>query len=331
MISVILPVYNGQRYLRASILSVLEQRDVDFELIIVDDASTDSSPEIIDDLSHHPEIKSWSNEENRGLFHTLNKAVKLCSYSYIKVWAQDDVMKPDCLRSFVDVMAKTARAGFFWCQSEVVGESWEWEQDCLIPRSPVQEKEGLIFSERWSLAKSIGHFFWCGNLHGNISLLAFHKSAFELISGFDESFIYSGDIDFTARLLSTRTPVCIPLDLVWLRNHSGQLSRSSEHLMTEMLETKSVFSFLRESHTVLLSGTDLGRFCEKSYAYRSLPYFVSNSLLLVREWKLRQGLSMLWALNPGVGIINSIWFWAARRVMGYAGPELRELRGLGVD
>lgn len=325
MISVILPVYNGQRYLKSAIQSVLSQNGVQFELVIVDDASTDSSAEIIKSLAHDSNLRHWTNEVNHGLFYTMNKAVERCSYSLIKVWAQDDVMKPGCLKCFADVMVQSRDAGFYWCQSELIDESWELDSNMKSEVQRAEDGRGMVLWESWTLTKSIGHFFWCGNLHGNISLMAFHKSAFDLVGGFDEAMSYSGDIDFTARLLRTKTPVCIVSDLVWLRSHTGQLSRSSRHLFKELTETKSVFDFLLDGHSDLLSNSDLGRFCKRSYVHRSLPYFVSNSLLVMSELSLVQGLKMLWALNSGLGVIHSLWYWFSRRHLGKRGPRLHDL------
>ena len=68
VISIVLPVYNGQRYLKDSIASCLEQTFTDFELIIVDDCSQDRTPAIVDDFAQiDARIKVIRNKQNQKL------------------------------------------------------------------------------------------------------------------------------------------------------------------------------------------------------------------------------------------------------------------------
>lgn len=90
LISVIMPVYNGERFLNQAIDSVLRQTIADFELIIINDGSTDSTEEII--LSYHDDrIRYVKNERNLKLIKTLNKGLKLAEGKYISRMDADDV------------------------------------------------------------------------------------------------------------------------------------------------------------------------------------------------------------------------------------------------
>lgn len=90
LISVIMPVYNGERFLKQAIDSVLRQTIADFELIIINDGSTDSTEEII--LSYHDDrIRYVKNERNLKLIKTLNKGLKLAEGKYISRMDADDV------------------------------------------------------------------------------------------------------------------------------------------------------------------------------------------------------------------------------------------------
>lgn len=95
-ISVIMSVYNGERYLREAIESVLNQSFTDFEFIIVNDASTDSSLEIIQSYDDE-RIKVIDNETNIGLTKSLNKAVKQARGEYIARQDADDISLPNRL------------------------------------------------------------------------------------------------------------------------------------------------------------------------------------------------------------------------------------------
>lgn len=93
LISVILPVYNGEKYLHESIKSILNQTFDNFELFIIDDNSQDSSIQII---KSYPDIRIRlkHNHKNLGLSATLNRGIKLSHGQYVARQDQDDIAYP---------------------------------------------------------------------------------------------------------------------------------------------------------------------------------------------------------------------------------------------
>jgi glycosyltransferase involved in cell wall biosynthesis len=91
-ISVLLPVYNGQAYLRQAIDSILNQSYQDFELVIVNDGSSDSSVDIVS--SYSDERIVLINQENVGLPGALNRAIEVAKGQYLARHDQDDVSLP---------------------------------------------------------------------------------------------------------------------------------------------------------------------------------------------------------------------------------------------
>ena len=95
-ISVIMSVYNGETYLKEAIESVIEQTFQNWELIIINDCSTDSTAQILADFSLKDErIKVYTNEVNLKLPASLNKAISLCCGKYIARMDADDISLPD--------------------------------------------------------------------------------------------------------------------------------------------------------------------------------------------------------------------------------------------
>ena len=92
-ITVLMPVYNGEKYLRPAIESVLGQTYADFELLIIDDGSTDSSLAICREYTD-PRIRLASNERNLGLIETLNRGMKLARGEYLARMDCDDISLP---------------------------------------------------------------------------------------------------------------------------------------------------------------------------------------------------------------------------------------------
>jgi len=104
-ISVLMPVYNGELFLKETIESVLAQSFTDFEYIIIDDCSSDLSSEII--LSYKdPRIKFFSNKNNIGQTKTLNKGISIALGKYIARIDQDDLFDEDQLLKKTQIISK---------------------------------------------------------------------------------------------------------------------------------------------------------------------------------------------------------------------------------
>lgn len=109
-ISVLMPVYNGEKYLREAIDSILNQTYTNFEFIIINDGSTDTTEEII--LSYEDErILYIKNEENLRLIRTLNKGLDLAKGKYIARMDADDISLPSRLEKQVKFMEKNPEVG----------------------------------------------------------------------------------------------------------------------------------------------------------------------------------------------------------------------------
>ncbi len=97
-ISVIMSVYNGETYLEEAIMSVVNQTLKNWELIVINDCSTDKTAEILKELAEKdPRIKVHTNEVNLKLPASLNKAISLSSGKYIARMDADDICLPDRL------------------------------------------------------------------------------------------------------------------------------------------------------------------------------------------------------------------------------------------
>lgn len=102
-ITVLMPVYNGEKFLREAIESILNQTFTDFELLIINDGSTDKSVEIIESYKD-PRIRLLHNEKNKGLIYSLNRGIDLASGEYIARMDCDDISLPKRLEKQVAFM-----------------------------------------------------------------------------------------------------------------------------------------------------------------------------------------------------------------------------------
>lgn len=106
MISVIVPVYNAEDYLREAILSVFSQTYKDWELILVNDGSTDSSPQICDNASLECRKVRVTHIENRGVSHARNTGIDMALGEYIIFLDADDTLSLQAL----EILLNTALA-----------------------------------------------------------------------------------------------------------------------------------------------------------------------------------------------------------------------------
>ncbi len=107
LISIILPVYNSSAYLKQALDSVLTQTYSNWELIAIDDASTDHSLNILNSYAKKSsKIKVFSHTPNQGIAHTLNKALKHVQGQYVARMDADDIMLPDRLQKQLKYLLK---------------------------------------------------------------------------------------------------------------------------------------------------------------------------------------------------------------------------------
>ena len=131
-VSVLMPVYNGERFLAAAIDSILAQTFGDFEFIIVDDGSTDHSAAIISDYARRDgRIRSLRHQTNRGQSSALNTGLAAARGEFIAGMDADDISLPERLRMQVDFLGSHPAIG-------VVGAARQDVDAALQPIRAVQ-------------------------------------------------------------------------------------------------------------------------------------------------------------------------------------------------
>lgn len=122
LISVIMSTYNEEKYIETSLKSLLNQTFQEFEIIIVDDASTDNTRQLIQRLQDE-RIHLICNEENQGLTKNLNKALKYVTGKYIARMDGDDIAFPTRFEKQVQYMEKHPETMLVSCYTKSFGDS----------------------------------------------------------------------------------------------------------------------------------------------------------------------------------------------------------------
>ena len=103
LVSVLLASYNHEAYIEASVRSVMSQKGVSFELIVIDDGSRDSSPEILEKLAQELGFV-YKHRENKGVMATLSELIGLAKGTFFCTFASDDMMPMGRLKAQADYL-----------------------------------------------------------------------------------------------------------------------------------------------------------------------------------------------------------------------------------
>lgn len=145
LISVVLPVYNGEKYLQEAIESILTQTYTNFEFIIINDGSTDNSLEIIEKYKSKDNRVIVISRENKGLIVTLNEGIGVAKGKYIARMDQDDISLPERFEVQVKFMEENLDIGICGSWIKSFGENikaYKWK----LSSSNKRLKTELLFS-----------------------------------------------------------------------------------------------------------------------------------------------------------------------------------------
>jgi len=215
-ISVILPIYNGERWLEQCIRSVFNQTLTDFELLVGDDASTDRSRGILADLKYDSRLHVFEFDQNVGLFGNLNRLLEKSNAPIVRFLCQDDMLEPNCLAQEV---------AYFESHPEVVMSicSYHFMNDESHVIAEHKNIPYIVDPER-----CLQMLFYHGCIAGNLSTVSARRPSLEQAGRFDERFRLAGDYEMWVRLCQFGNVAERCDRLIRLRQHPRQLSKSKD-------------------------------------------------------------------------------------------------------
>ena len=176
LISLVLPVYNGERYLRDALDSIFAQSFTDFELIAVDDCSTDATPAILADYAaRHPNMQVVTNAQNRKLPASLNNGFHLARGKWFSWTSDDNLLDPTMLERLVTATGDD-RGDIYYADFRMIDE-----QGQVGKTIAVGEPEDMVL----------------GNVVGCCFL--YRREVDAALNGYDEDLFGVEDYDFWIR------------------------------------------------------------------------------------------------------------------------------------
>lgn len=201
-VSIVMPNFNSARYIENSIQSVLNQTFTDFELIIVDDCSTDNSREIIEKFDDQ-RIKKVYSKKNRHVAFTVNKGVALAKGDYIARIDSDDIWEESKLEKQVDFMDRNPDIGACFTKVHIINH------DGIVADTENQALCQLFNDvENKSQIEWLKYFFYKGNCLCNPSVLIRKKVLEKNRDFYDISYVPAQDFELWTRLLR-KSPIHI--------------------------------------------------------------------------------------------------------------------------
>lgn len=215
LVSVIMPCFNSEKTLKQAVDSVLNQTFQSFELIVVDDGSTDNSYKILTEFAYKDSrVKVFKNEKNLGLMITLNKAISLASSDYLARLDSDDEMLPTRLekqKKFLDENPDIAAVGSWYF---FMGRSITQDILFKLPVTPEDIQRDILKENPIC--------------HPSVMM---RKSLLQEVGGYRSEFKNSEDYDLWLRLTKTYKVANIPEPLIRYRLSLGGNSIARQHEM----------------------------------------------------------------------------------------------------
>lgn len=231
IVSVCMPVYNGENYIGQALDSLLSQTFCDFEVVIVDD-SDDSSAQIINAYKD-PRIRYFKNPKRLNSVKAYNQSVVYARGRYIKIMHHDDILMPECLEAQTKILESDSELGFVF-------------NDCYI----INNKSDIVFERRLKFkagaigAKEVLKKFICQvdfNFIGETTVVMFRKDAFFDVGLFNETMLYSNDIELWARMNMKYKCFYLNRPLTMTRLHNQQIAARLRGIRCSLNDNRQLF------------------------------------------------------------------------------------------
>lgn len=216
-ISILLPVYDGERFLGECLDSVLRQSHENFELLVGNDASGDLSGRIADRFSGDPRVRIFHRRVRMGLFANVNCLVEAARSPLIRFLCQDDVLEAECLAEETRFFREHPSVGMSYNKHTLIGANGGG----VLGKGVLHDLPSVVPPH---LSNQL--FFYYGCLPGNLSTVCVRRRCFDHFGRFNPDFTVAGDYEMWVRICANEELGVIHKHLVRLRTHTGQLSRA---------------------------------------------------------------------------------------------------------
>lgn len=247
-VSIIVPNYNHSLYLNERINSILAQSFQNFELILLDDCSSDNSIEILSSYQHHPKVSyTHFNQHNSGsTFIQWSKGLAHCVGEYVWIAESDDIAHPEFLATLVQLLDDNKQLAFGYCQSleinstsEVIGSYYRHTEDL---NSTLWKNDFTLDGKTF-----VTDYLTQRNCIPNVSAVLFRKNSL-IVSNTVKSYRYLGDWLLYIQVLKNKKIGYVARELNYFRTHANT-TRSGKSLDDWLYTKKEFHGVFQEIYT----------------------------------------------------------------------------------
>jgi len=285
-VSVIVPNYNHARFLRRRIDTILAQTFQDFELILLDDCSTDDSCSILREYASDPRVRLEFNEVNSGsTFKQWNKGVRLAHGKYVWIAESDDYAEERLLERLVRVLDNDPTVIFAYCRS------WRVSDDDRL-NGFADYYLDYLDSCRWKADFCVNGLAECQNYListttiPNASAVVFRRAVYENVGGADERLRICGDWKLWAAMALQGKVTYLGAPLNYFRSHDASVRNKTRKEALDVVEylrvTRWILSRVTPTDTVLKGACKrLAGFWVPAVVSTSVPF--SSKLTILKD------------------------------------------------
>lgn len=227
MISVLLCVFNGELWLRDCIESILNQTYKNFEFIIINDGSEDTSLSIIKEYALIDKRINFINQKNIGLTRSLNKGLKKAKGDWIARIDCDDISLPKRLELQLNYALKE-NVGLVGCQSKIISNDSSKIKKVVLPTKSKKIIQNLVRQKKFFSHSSV----------------LFNKNLVLSLGGYRKWMQRSQDYDLWLRISEVSQIGCIDYFGIYLRDHNNRISNKDKGITQRIFAHTSLVSYM---------------------------------------------------------------------------------------
>lgn len=267
LVSIVLPIYNGEAFMRKSIESCMAQTYTNWELLIVDDCSKDLTEQIAKEYeAKDGRIHYYKNEVNLRLPRNLNRGFSLANGEYLTWTSDDNYYEPTAIERMVAVLNQKEHEFVF--------------ANCYL----INETEDIL--TQTSIPKDYTHAIWDNNFVG--ACFMYTRKVYETVGEYDPDQILCEDYDYWLRIFARYAVACIEDVLYYYRVHENSLTSKNRKGQYQAVEKALLTNFAIKKDAQMLDRYYLARGLHRSRSLETSfvkKYRYYPKMLMYKAWK----------------------------------------------
>jgi glycosyltransferase involved in cell wall biosynthesis len=263
LLTIVMPAYNAEKYIRETIQSICDQRFTQWKLIVINDASKDNTAAVVQSFSD-PRIMLVNNEQNLRVAKTMNKGIAMADTPFFARVDSDDICLPEHFQKHIDFFEKNPNIAICGNNVITIDENGNFNRNWYYETTPEMIKASAVFG--------------CPFIQSSV---VFRTDALKNLGGYKEEMELIEDYELWLRAIQKYDCANLPEMLIKYRVHSGNMSGVNKEKIMKLLEG----AYLKYSKQL---GTDTENLSYHArMEYGDWSNIAAKDLGKIKRWKKR--------------------------------------------